>query len=130
MILVPPRAEFPMRPSEPGFGSIDARSKRLRISREWLAIILVVTCIFAPISSVAATIKHQASGTIQSHTPSGIVLLKTVGKHQSKWDFVLTHDTQIPDGVNRGVRVTIYYHEDNGKRIADRVKVVAVSGAK
>jgi hypothetical protein len=92
--------------------------------------IVMFASLAAPISNIAATIKHQASGTIQSHTPSGIVLLKTVGKHQSKWDFVLTHDTQIPDGVNRGVRVTIYYHEDNGKRIADRVKVVAVAGAK
>jgi hypothetical protein len=109
---------------------IDLVRRPRRMLRACLGVIVMFASLAAPISNFAATIKHQASGTIQSHTPSGIVLLKTVGKHQSKWDFVLTHDTQIPDGVNRGVRVTIYYHEDNGKRIADRVKVVAVSGAK
>jgi hypothetical protein len=117
-----------MRPSHRNFGSIDATSQR--VLRACLGIILIAGCLAAPIPLSAATIKHQASGTIQLHTASEIVLLKTVGKHQSKWDFVLTHDTQIPDGVNKGVRVTIYYHEDNGKRIADRVKVVAVTPTK
>jgi hypothetical protein len=119
-----------MRSSESRFGSIDAASQSQRIFRACLGMIVMCAFLAAPIANVAATIKHQASGTIQSHTPSEILLLKTVGKHQSKWDFVLTHDTQIPDGVNRGVRVTIYYHEDNGKRIADRVKVVAVTTTK
>jgi hypothetical protein len=134
MIFAPLRADIPMPFANSSSRRTDFVRRRRRTLRARLAaclgVILLCACLAAPIVTVAATIKHQASGAIQSHTPSEIVLLKTVGKHQSKWDFVLTHDTQIPDGVNRGVRVTIYYHEDNGKRIADRVKVVAVSGAK
>jgi hypothetical protein len=126
MIFVPPRAEFSMRLDHTTRFQASAK----RTLRACMGTVLAFISLAAPIAISAATIKHQASGTIQLHTASELVLLKTVGKHQSKWDFVLTHDTQIPDGVNRGVRVTIYYHEDNGKRIADRVKVVAVTPAK
>jgi hypothetical protein len=92
-----------------------------------LGVILIAACLVAPVSNFAATLKHQATGTVQSHTPTEIVMLHSVGKNTTHWDFVLTHATQIPAGVNKGVRVTIYYHDDNGKRIADRIKVVAVS---
>jgi hypothetical protein len=126
MIFVPQSAESPMR----RLNADRVHTATERVSRALMGIVLAALCVVAPIRDSAATIKHQASGIIQSHTPAELVLLKSVGKHQSKWDFVLTHDTQIPDGVNRGVRVTIYYHEDNGKRIADRVKVVAVTTTK
>ncbi|MGB6200481.1 MAG: hypothetical protein WA871_11425 [Candidatus Acidiferrales bacterium] len=109
-------------------GKIGVTSQRAL--RACLGIILVAACLVAPVSNYAVTVKHQATGTIQSHTASAIVLLKTIGKHQSQWDFVLTHATQIPLGVNKGVRVTIYYHEDGGKRIADRIKIVAVTTTK
>ena len=98
--------------------------------RACLGVALIVACLAVPTSNYATTLKHQASGTIESHTPSAIVLLKHVGQHKTQWDFMLTHETQIPPGVVKGVRVTIYYHEDGGHRIADRIKVVAVSGAK
>jgi len=92
-----------------------------------LGVVLIAACLAAPVSNYAATLKHQATGTVQSHTATEIVMLHNVGKNQTHWDFVLTHATQIPAGVNKGVRVTIYYHDDGGKRIADRIKVVAVS---
>ncbi|MGB6429137.1 MAG: hypothetical protein WBF06_01015 [Candidatus Acidiferrales bacterium] len=95
-----------------------------------LAAILTVACLLAPISNYAVTVKHQATGTIQSRTPSTIVMLKQFGKHTSQWDFVLTHDTQIPEGVAKGARVTIYYHDDNGKRVADRIKVISTTPQK
>ncbi len=101
-----------------------------RALRVCLGIALTIAFLAAPIRDSATTLKHQASGTIASRTPAGIVLLKHVGQHKTQWDFVLTHDTQIPAGVTKGVRVTIYYHEDNGHRIADRIKVVAVTAAK
>jgi len=127
MIEAPPSAAIPMRLADPP--RFDATGKRkLRVC---LGLTLVIACLVAPLSGNAATVKHQATGTIQSRTPSGIVMLKQFGKNHAHWDFVLTHDTQIPDGVVRGVRVTIYYHDDNsGKRIADRIKVLAVAGAK
>ena len=96
-----------------------------------MGIALLIVLLVAPLTGNAATVKHQATGTIESRSASGIVMLKQFGKHHAQWDFVLTHDTQIPPGVNKGVRVTIYYHDDNGgKRIADRIKVLAVAGAK
>lgn len=104
---------------------------RKHLLRAVVGLILIAACLVAPLSSRAVTVKHQATGTVQSRTPSGIVMLKQFGKHHAEWDFVLTHDTQIPPGVNKGVRVTIYYHDDNnGKRIADRIKVLAVTPAK
>ncbi|MGD0841692.1 MAG: hypothetical protein ABSA32_11075 [Candidatus Acidiferrales bacterium] len=107
------------------FGRNDATAKR--VLHACLGILLVAACFIAPACNYATTLKHQATGTVQSHTATEIVMLHNVGKNQTHWDFVLTHATQIPAGVNKGVRVTIYYHDDNGKRIADRIKVVAVS---
>jgi hypothetical protein len=118
-------AEIRMRPAVTR--NIDRTNQRL--PRICLGIALVLSCIVAPVRDYATTLKHQASGSVVSRSPSGLVLLKHVGQHQTQWDFVLTRDTQIPPGVTKGVRVTIYYHEDNGHRIADRIKVVAVAGA-
>jgi len=103
----------------------DAKEKRG--PRVWLGVAVIFASLLAPAADYAATLKHQATGTIESHTPSAIVMLHNVGKNQAHWDFVLTKATQIPAGVTKGVRVTIYYHDDNGKRIADRIKVLAVS---
>jgi hypothetical protein len=126
MIAAPLSAEVSVRQAD------SARLDRAgnRMMRVCLGIALAAAFLAAPIRDCATTLKHQASGTIESRTASGIVLLKHVGQHKTQWDFVLTHDTQIPSGVTKGVRVTIYYHEDNGHRIADRVKVVAVTAAK
>jgi hypothetical protein len=132
MIEAPPSAAIPMRLADSALIAarrFDATSRRLL--RVCLGMALVIACLFAPLSINAATVKHQATGSIQSRSASGIVMLKQFGKHHAQWDFVLTHDTQIPEGVVKGARVTIYYHDDtNGKRIADRVKVLAVVGAK
>ena len=108
----------------------DLRRRNAAVKRAMhacLGVALIAAYLAAPVSNYATTLKHQATGTVESHSPSTIVMLHNVGKNQTHWDFVLTHATQIPAGVNKGVRVTIYYHDDNGKRIADRIKVVAVS---
>jgi hypothetical protein len=99
--------------------------------RATLAIAFALACLLAPIRAHAVNGKHQATGTILLRSPSGIVMLKKFGEHTAKWDFVLTHDTEIPDGVAKGARVTIYYHYDSAsKRIAERIKVISAPAVK
>jgi hypothetical protein len=127
MIEALPNAAILMRLADPQ--RFDATGKFML--RVCLGTTLMIACLVAPLSSNAATVKHQATGSILSRTPSAIVMLKQFGEHHAQWDFILTHDTQIPPGVNKGVRVTIYYHDDtNGHRIADRIKVVALTTQK
>jgi hypothetical protein len=127
MIEAPPSPALLMRFANPQ--RFDATRKL--VLRAVMVSTLIAACLVAPLSSRAVTVKHQATGTVQSRTPSAIVMLKQFGTHHAQWDFVLTHDTEIPPGVNKGVRVTIYYHDDtNGRRIADRIKVLAVAAAK
>jgi hypothetical protein len=127
MIETPPNAAILMRLADPQ--RFDSACKFML--RVCLGMTLTIACLVAPLSSNAATVKHQATGRILSRTPSAIVMLKQFGQHHAQWDFFLTRDTQIPPGVNKGVRVTIYYHDDtNGHRIADRIKVVALTTQK
>jgi hypothetical protein len=126
MIEPPPSAAIPVLLADSASDDSGRRGAAVkRWSRLRLPAIVALACLLVPISAAAVTVKHQATGTIQSRTGVGIVMLKQFGKHTSQWDFVLTHDTQIPDGVAKGARVTIYYHDDNGKRIADRIKVIS-----
>lgn len=103
---------------------------RTRPAHFCAGIVLACFCAIAQAGATTPTLKHQATGTVESHTPTQIVMLHAVGKNKTQWDFVLTSATQIPPGVAKGVRVTIYYHDDNGKRIADRIKVIAVTPPK
>jgi len=68
--------------------------------------------------------KHQATGTIVSATAMHIVLLRHIGRNKVSWAFATTSRSVSLTGLNKGARVTIYYHVDKGVRIADRWKVV------
>ena len=71
--------------------------------------------------------EHQATGSVASATPTQIVLLKTFGKNETKWTFVVNLKTKIEAKPTKGQRIRISYHEEKGVRIADRIRGAATS---
>ncbi len=78
-------------------------------------------------SSAKATEKakdHQATGKVVAASDTNLVISKAVGKKKSEWTFARTADTKVQGNLAKDAKVTVYYNEENGKKIARRVKVL------
>jgi hypothetical protein len=69
--------------------------------------------------------RHQATGTIAVTGATQLVLLKTFGRNQAHWNFVLNPKTKLDGKLTKGVRVRIYYYNDvKGQRVAQQIKIL------
>jgi hypothetical protein len=68
--------------------------------------------------------KHQATGIVIRLTDTSIVVARGRGKTKTNWSFVRDEKTRTVGILTRAAKVTVYYHEENRKRIAERIKVV------
>lgn len=68
--------------------------------------------------------KHQATGIVVTLTDTRIVIAKGHGRKKTNLSFVRTNQSRTVGILNRGAKVTVYYHEEEGKKIVDRVKVL------
>lgn len=53
-----------------------------------------------------------------------MVIAKGRGTKKENWSFVRTEKTRTTGILNRNCKVTVYYREEYGKRIAERIKVL------
>ena len=67
---------------------------------------------------------HQATGTVASANAKGLVLIKQFGRNKVNWNFTLTPKTTLDGKLVKAERVRVYYHEEKGQRVAERVRVV------
>lgn len=58
-----------------------------------------------------------------------LVILKQFGRNKTRWTFSLTPGTRSDAKPAKGARVRIFYHEEKGRRIADRVKILSPPAA-
>jgi hypothetical protein len=69
--------------------------------------------------------RHQATGTIDKSGAAQLVLLKTFGRNQARWNFVLNPKTKLDGKLTKGARVRIYYYDDaKGQRVAEQIKIL------
>jgi hypothetical protein len=72
--------------------------------------------------------RHQATGTIATTGATQLVLLKTFGRNQARWNFVLNPKTKLDGKLTKGARVRIYYYDDaKGQRVAEQIKILAAA---
>lgn len=70
--------------------------------------------------------RHQATGTLATSGATQLVLLKTFGRNQARWNFVLNPKTKLEGKLTKGERVRIYYYNDaKGQRVAEEIKILA-----
>ena len=70
--------------------------------------------------------RHQATGTVSTSGATQLVLLKTFGRNQAHWDFVLNPKTKLEGKPTAGARIRIYYYNDaKGQRVAEEIKILA-----
>ena len=70
--------------------------------------------------------RHQATGTLASSGATQLVLLKTFGRNQAHWTFLLNSKTKLEGKLAKGARVRIYYYNDaKGQRVAEEIKILA-----
>ena len=55
---------------------------------------------------------------------TSLVIAKAVGKKKSEWTFARTAETKVQGNLAKDAKVIVYYDEENGKKIARRVKVL------
>jgi len=67
---------------------------------------------------------HHQTGKVSSMTSSNLVLNHEHFGKAEKTDFVLNSATKQEGKIGNGDRVTVYYHDQNGKKIATEVKAV------
>ena len=72
----------------------------------------------------AAPKTHQATGTVASANAKGLVLIKQFGRNKVNWNFTLTPKTALDGKLVKAERVRVYYHEEKGQRVAERVRIV------
>jgi hypothetical protein len=67
---------------------------------------------------------HHETGKVSSMTSSDLVVNhRRMGKEE-KTNFVLNSGTKQEGKIEQGDRVTVYYHDQNGKKIAVEIKVL------
>jgi hypothetical protein len=70
--------------------------------------------------------RHQATGTVAASGTTQLILLKTFGRNQARWNFVLNPKTKLEGKLTKGERVRIYYYSDaKEQRVAEEIKVLA-----
>ena len=67
---------------------------------------------------------HQATGKLVATSDTSLVIAKAVGKKKSEWTFARTAETKVQGNLAKDAKVIVYYDEENGKKIARRVKVL------
>lgn len=67
---------------------------------------------------------HQETGKVSSMTSSHLVLSREHLGKAEKSDFILNPVTKREGKIGNGDRVIVYYHNENGKKIATEVKAV------
>jgi hypothetical protein len=67
---------------------------------------------------------HHETGKVSSMTSSDLVVNhRRMGKEE-KTNFVLNSGTKQEGKIEQGDRVTVYYHDQHGKKIATEIKVL------
>jgi hypothetical protein len=92
------------------------------------AILVVALVASGPVGAqVNAPVKrHQATGTVATSGATQLVLLKTFGRNQARWNFVLNPKTKLEGKLTKGARIRIYYYNDvKGQRVAEEIKILA-----
>lgn len=65
---------------------------------------------------------HQATGEVISISGTGLMLLHARGRLKQRMSFVLTPLTKEEGHFVKGERIIVYYLENNGRRIAKRIR--------
>lgn len=65
---------------------------------------------------------HQATGEVLSVTRTSLMLLHARGRTKQRMAFVLTPQTKKKINILKDDRITVYYQEDNGRRVALRIR--------
>ena len=73
---------------------------------------------------------HQATGTVAAASSSQVVILKKFGRNTTRWTFLINAKSKLDIKPIKNQRVRIYYHEEKGQRIAERIRLADPSGAK
>lgn len=100
------------------------------MSRLGISGLCVLATALALGGSLAAQVKrHQATGTVAASSPAQLVILKTFGRNQTRWNFAVSAKTKLDGKLTKGERVRIYYHDDKGQRVAEQIKILAPAPA-
>jgi hypothetical protein len=67
--------------------------------------------------------QHQATGTVVSFTDTNLMMAKGQGKAKSEWTFVRNNKTATRGTLAKDAKVTVFYHEEKGRKIAHRINV-------
>jgi hypothetical protein len=78
----------------------------------------------APSETPAPPKKHQATGIVLTLSDTSLVVAKGRGEKKTNFSFVRAPETRTTGTLKRGVKVTVFYHEEKGKKIADRIKIL------
>ncbi|MGD8374985.1 MAG: hypothetical protein PVF68_02490 [Acidobacteriota bacterium] len=83
----------------------------------------LVLCLTLLLGSLVVVAEDGVTGPVMSLTEDAIVIETGSG---SSATFVITDETSVEEGVEKGARVMVQYHKDDaGKLVADRVTVPA-----
>ena len=85
--------------------------------------------VLAAVSAAAQQKQHQATGTVATSAPTQLTILKKFGRNKARWSFAVTPKTKVDGRLIPTVRVRVFYHEEKGQKIADRVKIMGVGSA-
>jgi hypothetical protein len=78
-------------------------------------------------STASAPKQHQATGDVATSAPAQLVILKQFGRNKVRWTFVTSPKTKLDGKAAKGARVRIFYHEEKGQRVADRIKIMELA---
>lgn len=78
----------------------------------------------APAQTPAPPKKHQATGIVLTLTDASLTIAKGRGEKKTNLTFVRNAKTRTVGTLKRSVKVTVYYHDEKGKKLADRIKVL------
>lgn len=86
----------------------------------------------SPISAqkpAAGAKTHQATGEVLSVTATEFVILHARGRARQRMAFTLSDETSGRGELAKGKRVTVFYREVNGRRIAVRIRAPRTHGS-
>jgi hypothetical protein len=90
---------------------------------------LLLIFVLSAISAAAQQKQHQATGTVATSAPTQLTILKKFGRNKARWNFAVTPKTKVDGRLLPTVRVRVYYHEDKGQKVADRVKIMGLGAS-
>ncbi len=72
---------------------------------------------------------HRATGTVVSISDTGLALSHKVKGKEAESTFVIEKETKMAGKVEKGARVTVFYHMEDGKKEATRIKAHEAAAA-